>query len=212
MISHFKEKVFGLHRQVYLYLKKKKLKNKDFSLISSNCNGGWILHELGLEFNSPFVNLFITASDYIKLLSDLEIYLNTELIFLEKGKGTKLYPNLNYPVGILKDIYIYFMHYQSEEEAYQAWNRRVKRIRWDNLFIIMTDRSFCTYDDLVAFDELPYKNKVVFTHIPYPEIKSSYYIKGFETEEKVGILSDFRKNSWKRYYDDFNFIKFFNNL
>lgn len=35
-------------------------------------------------------------------------------------------------------------------------------------------------EDLKEFDNLPYEHKIVFTHVPQPEIKSSFYIKGFE--------------------------------
>lgn len=75
----------------------------------------------------------------------------------------------------------------------------------------MTDRDGCTYEQIKTFDELPYKNKVIFTHKEYPEFNSAFYIKGFENEEEVGILSNFRKYSWKRYLDDFNYVDFLNN-
>ena len=47
------------------------LKNTEFSLISSNCNGGFMLHDLGLQFRSPTVNLWIPPSDFIRFLRDL---------------------------------------------------------------------------------------------------------------------------------------------
>ena len=76
---------------------------------------------------------------------------------------------------------------------------------------MFTDRDGCTYQDLCAFDALPYKNKVVFTHISYPEIKSSYYIKGWEKEESVGICSEYIKPlSIKKHYDAFDYIDWFN--
>lgn len=85
-------------------------------------------------------------------------------------------------------------------------------MNWDNIFVIFTDRSGCTLADLKAFDALPYKNKVVFTHVPYPEIKSAYYIKGYENEDKVGILSEWQdeKRPVRRMYDQFDFVGWFN--
>ena len=38
------------------------------------------------------------------------------------------------PIGILDDIEVIFLHYKSEDEAYQKWNRRKERIVWDNIF------------------------------------------------------------------------------
>ena len=188
---------------------RKSLKNTDFSLISSNCNGGVVCSDLGLQFKSPFVNLFLTASDYIKLLQDLDYYMAQELVFTDAED--ERYGAVDYPVAYLADIKIYFMHYRNKYEAERIWNYRKKRLNKENLFIIFTDKSGCTQKDLEAFDRLPYKNKVVFTHIPHPEIKSSFYIRGYESEDSVGVLSEYRSdNSVKRMLYQFDFVKWFN--
>ena len=185
--------------------KRKLLKNKDFSIISSTCNGWIILHDLDQPFNSPFVNLYIYPNDFIKLLSDFDSYMERELEFTHDE-------NVCYPVGILKDIKIHFMHYESKELAKQKRDERKKRINNNNLFIIFTDRDGCTYTDLKNFDSLPYKNKIVFTKKDYPEIKSAVYMKGFEDKESVGVLSDYKSIiSLKRYLDDFDYISWLNN-
>ncbi len=54
---------------------RKRLKNKNFTVLSNNCVGGVILHELGERFNSPTVNLFFKAEDYLKFLENLDYYL-----------------------------------------------------------------------------------------------------------------------------------------
>lgn len=197
-------------RDRYLKMKRKKLKNTDMTIISSNCNGGVISSDLGLEFKSPFVNLFIKSSDYIRILADLKGYMNEELKFVKETDP--IYGDVSYPTAYLRDAKIYFMHYRSEREAKEAWERRKARINWDNLYVMFTDRSGCTMEDLRAFDQLPYEHKVVFTHIPQPKIKSSYYIKGYENEEKVGILSDWQdaNKPVKRVYDQFDFVGWFN--
>ncbi|QCJ44758.1 DUF1919 domain-containing protein [Bacillus sp. S3] len=181
-----------------------KLTNSDFSLLASNCIGAFILHDLNLRFNSPTVNLFMYPSDFIKYVSNLKHYSNSKLIF-KKGENT------SYPIAWLDDVEIHFMHYKNEVEAKQKWLERTKRINFDNIFIMMTDRDGCTIKDLINFDQLPYKNKVVFTHKPYPEIKSAYYIKGFESQGSVGELFLYKsKLSIKRFYDDFNYVNWFN--
>lgn len=123
-----------------------------------------------------------------------------------------IYGDVTYPTAYLRDVKIYFMHYRSEQEAAKAWERRKGRINWNNIYVIFTDRSGCTMEDLTAFDALPYENKIVFTHIPQPEIRSSYYIKGYENESKVGILSDWQDEEQpvKRVYDQFDFVEWFN--
>ena len=61
-------------RQPYIKRQRAMLNNKDFTLLSNNCNGGVLLHELGLRFNSPLVNLNIPAKDYIQYLKRFEYY------------------------------------------------------------------------------------------------------------------------------------------
>ena len=200
----------NVKRKMYLCCLRKRLKNHDMTIISSNCIGGGVYNDLGLEFRSPFINLFIKASDYICLLNDLRGYMNEDLRFVKEVDP--IYGNVDYPTAYLKDVKIYFMHYSTETEARESWERRKKRINWGNIYVLFTDRSGCTKDDLVAFDRLPYENKVVFTHVPYPEIKSAYYIKGYENESKVGILSEWQnpKRPIKRVYNQFDFVGWFN--
>lgn len=52
---------------------KKRLANRNFTILCNNCVGGVILHELGERFNSPTVNLFFGAEDYIKFWKNLII-------------------------------------------------------------------------------------------------------------------------------------------
>ena len=88
--------------------------------------GGVILHELGERFNSPTVNLFFKAEDYLKFLENLDYYLKQALVEVESEK--------NYPVAKLDDITIYFMHYSSFDEAKTTWQKRVARINKNNLY------------------------------------------------------------------------------
>lgn len=181
-----------------------KLNNKDISIIASNCIGGFILHDLELKFHSPFINLWMKPDDFIKFLTNMHYYLSCDMSFVEESE-------IDYPIGVLDDVRIYFQHYATADEAKEKWLERKQRINYDNLFIMFTDRDGCTYQNLVEFDALPYKNKVVFTHVPYPEIKSAYYLKGFEKETSVGMCFKYKSLfSIKRYYDDFDYVSWFN--
>ena len=183
---------------------RKNLINKDFSLIASNCNGGFLLHDLNLQFKTPFINLWMKPNDFIKYLQNITYYQSCSLVFKEKSVQ-------DYPVGILDDIEIYFQHYKTKEEAKAKWEERSKRINLDNLFILFTDRDGCTYQNLLDFDKLPYQNKIVFTNQIYSEIKSSFYIKGFEDEESVGLCFEYlNKFTGKKIYDCFDYISWFN--
>lgn len=148
IINAFKEPF----RKSQLKSKRKDLENKDFSIISSNCNGGCILHDLGMRFNSPFVNLWIKPQDFLKLLKDIHHYLSCDIVFT-KEEG------INYPIGLLDDVRIYFQHYKTEQEAKSKWMDRVKRINYSNLFVMFSDRDGCTESDLKEFDQMSYKTK-----------------------------------------------------
>lgn len=192
-------------RKIISRYNQKKLKNKEFTLISSNCNGCLICHDLNVRFNSPFVNLYLEPKHFIKYLKNMEYYNECEINFVNDA-------SVCYPIGMLDDIKLYFVHYESEEQARSKWIERSKRINLENLFILMTDRDGCTKDDLIEFDNLPYKNKIVFTHVPYDDIKSAVYIKGFERDNEVGMCFKFKNRfTGKKYYDDFDYVSWFNN-
>lgn len=196
------KKLINLKRILYKKILRIKLKNKDFSVIASNCNGGTILSDLGVRFNTPTINLFFYPKDFLNFVSRLEDNLKYELIEVPS--------DYNYPVGSLNNIKIHFMHYKTFEEAKEKWDLRKYRINYDNLFIMCTDRDGCTYEQIERFDKLPYKNKIMFTNKEYNEFKSCYYIKGFENQQSVGILSNYIGNTSKRYLNKFNFVKWFN--
>lgn len=190
-------------RKCYLKRYVTKLKNKSPCIISSNCNGACILHDLGLRFNSPFVNLWLGPKDFIKMLKSLRHYMACELRFVEDERP--------YPVGMLDDIKIYFMHYKTREEVASQWRRRVSRMNYENLFVMFSDQNGCTDNDLKEFDNLPYEHKVVFVHKPCPDVKSAFVIKGFENEQSVGTCSNFRRKfSLAKYYDDFDYVGWLN--
>lgn len=191
-------------RKIYNAKLRFRLKNHNFSLIASNCNGGCILHDLGLPFNSPFVNLWVKPKDFIKFCDRMDHYLSAQFTFVtEEG--------ISYPIGQLDDIRIYFQHYKTPDEAEVAWTRRAKRINRNNLFLLATDRDGWCYEDFVAFEDLPYKNKVVFCHREYPEFPSAVYIPGFEHQEEVGLCMEYvSSNTFKKYYDAFDYVAWFN--
>lgn len=181
---------------------RKRLTNANPTIIASNCNGGFIAHDLNLRFNSPFVNLFLTPKDFIRYLKNIEFYQQQNLTFVQTEKA--------YPVAKLADITLCFMHYHSEQEAEQKWNERSKRMDLDNLFVMMTERDGCEYQDLIEFDALPFKNKVVFTHKHYPEIESAFYIHEPGNNAMVGDIFEYTSLNGKRYYDQFDYVSWLN--
>lgn len=188
--------------RLYNMKKKFRLKNNNFSIITSNCNGSIMYHDLDMPYLTPTVNLTIGMNDFVKMAENLKWYMEQKMVELGEYE---------YPAGLLGDIRINFVHYKSFEEALEKWERRRKRINWDSLFLVGTARGDCTYETIKNFDQLPYENKVIFTNIEYPEFQSAYYIKGFEDQEEIGVLVDYKKQFLKRrYLDDFDYVAFLN--
>ncbi len=192
--------------KLYIMTKRKKLKNTNPTIISNNCIGGIISHDLGLRFNSPCVNQGMIARDYIKFLNNMDYYLSLPPIPLNS-----FYRDTNFMMTQLGDIICLFAHEASVEIAISKWEERKNRIDKHNMYIFMTDSLECTYEDLKAFDALPFENKVVLTHKPYEEVKCSYYLKGFEDRDEIGVLSDWKPGYLKRrYLDDYDYVSFLN--
>ena len=97
-----------------------------------------------------------------------------------------------FPVGTLGEaedkITVYFMHYDSFQQAKQKWEERCKRIHWDNLYFITNDRGSTPEEIIRKFDSLPYEHKAIITFRDFDGVKSSVrlpdkYIK-YLTDEK----------------------------
>lgn len=183
--------------------KKGKVEN-NISIFCNNCIGAFVAHDYNLQFNSPTVNLMIPPTEFIEYIAHLDEYNNEINIKEIIGRG-------GYPEGLLNNkIHINFIHYKTFKEGVDAWIRRTYRINKDKMFFILVETDGCTYDDLLKFDNLSYKNKVALTHKFYPNIKCSYKIKGYE---KIGAVTDsyrYYKFLPKRVYDQFNWSKFLN--
>lgn len=150
-------------------------------IISNNCWGTYVYQKLGGEYHSPLVNLFMAPSCYIKLASSLRDYLSRPLVFVDRSMhdfanaNRETYKN-NYPIGLLGDVELHFLHYDSCEEAAEKWLRRSQRVDFDNLFFKFDDTNGATGEQIELFDALPYERKVCFSAKPMPHLKSVRYI------------------------------------
>lgn len=171
-------------------LKMRKIGDRDITILASNCTGTLPYRFLNLPYSSPTVNLFFFAEDYLRLVSRLDHYLNCPLRFVstsrfEHGNRTRAEHGW-YPIGKLDDIEIHFMHYHSETEALEKWNRRKRRMNMDKLVLAFTDRDLCTEQHLKAFDALPHPNKFVLTAKAWPEIKCSIQVPRWQHDDEIG--------------------------
>lgn len=153
---------------VYSRSRQRKLKNKDFTIICSNCIGGIIYNRLGMKFLSPTINMWMHQKDCIRLMKNLREYMDCDLEFIDS--------KYDYPVARLRDVVLYFNHSKSEEEARNDWNRRKIRINYDNLYLIVYDREDIDLDDLNSLKDLKCRNIAVLSDKERPELPYLYRV------------------------------------
>lgn len=133
------------------------IKSSRLTIFSNTCWGGVIYKYLGLECLTPLRNLHLNSTDYLKFLNNPKEYLNAPLELVEISYDFTC--KNEYPICRLKDIILHFNHYLTFDEAVEQWNRRINRINWDNLFIMMVTEN---QEDAEAFTKLSYRKKVCF--------------------------------------------------
>ena len=179
-----KEKIKFLLRYRYICALRSRI-SKDTSIISTNCFAGRIMQDLSMRYNSPTEGLY-----FIKFLKILKYYLNeTTLTFTPTSKyaicNERRIGGVKYPIGLLGDIEIHFLHYHSEEEVEEKWRRRAARINWNKLLVIGMMQNECTEADIVDFDALPYPNKILFS-AKKSNLESIVYIPKYSKKNEVG--------------------------
>lgn len=205
VVKHITDKICLSYKKI----KYRRLKNKSFSIISNNCIGGFLYKQYGSKFYSPTIGLQFSQEDFVKLCKNLEYYLNEELIesddkmqdgFTKLGGGT-----IDFPVGKLADITIYFQHYPSFEEAKEKWNKRKNYIDENNLFFIFVGYDNTPLEVFEEYDKLPFKHKLLLTNEKIINSNDTFAMHNGnrrwldKINHKFGI----------KYYEQFNFYKWF---
>lgn len=132
---------------------KAQLRKGDCSILSQNCIGGVLYHDMGLRFLSPTVNLYFTAADFVNFILNLEHYLTLEPV-MEWDE--------TYPIGRLEDVTIHFMHSETCLEARQDWERRKARLNRDKILVLCTDMENFTEEVFAQWQKIPYP-KLLYT-------------------------------------------------
>ena len=164
-------------------LRQKQLKGTDFTIISNNCWGGHVYRRYSVSYNSPTVGMYFFPAEYLKFLSNLRDNIDMSMSFIPASKS-KYYKRLqelnqtNVPIALLgDDIEIMMLHYHSEQEVLEKWNRRKARINWNHLLIKNTMQNGMTEEQVKVYDELPYEHKIIFVPYKMDEIKSAIWYK-----------------------------------
>ncbi len=200
----------GLANDLENYINRKRLKNKDFTIICNNCYAGFIYSELGLMYTTPFVGLGMYTPCFLRMLKDPKRYLSGKIEFIK----TSIYPERNeirknnpYPIGLIGgDAEVHLSHYSSEAEVREKWARRIARINWNNIFVIMDDRLGFEVKYLEEFDRLDFPRKICFTSKYYKGIKSAVWCREYENQASIDGPFVFVKTS----KNDFDIVEWLN--
>ena len=188
LVNRLKQKIFEVigkpKRSKIDHDLRRQITNENFSIICQNCIGGKIYHSLGRKFLSPTINMAFDGPDFIRFVTNLEKYLNRELV-------ESVSREVNYPVGRIDDVEIQFVHYKTFEEAKEKWEDRKQRINLNNIYVIATDRDGMGNEECMkAFDKLPYK-KIMYTSKEYPEYEWSCYCSMWKHQFQVGVMTGY---------------------
>ena len=175
---------------------KKKLRQNDFTIIASFCGGGTLYHDIGMRFLSPTINMAFDGKDFCTFCENLRDNVLQEITEYKTDKVT-------YPVGrIGDDIEIRFVHYKTFQEAKEKWEERAKRINYEKIFIMATDRDGMSSEECIRrFDNLPYK-KIMFTakKLPYDW---AVYCPCFKHRQSVGVMTGIADIAGHRFYEKY---------
>lgn len=201
LINAINRVLWNYRRNRYMRKINSQIANKDFTIFSCNCIGGVLYHDLGLPFATPFVNLYMSCRDFITFCENPTHYLSLPLSPLEQ--------DADYPMARLGELTLHLVHYDSFDQAKEAWERRLKRIHYDRLFLVATNRD--GYNDELSrrFDALPYP-KVLFVNLP-DNNPNHFYIPGYESESQIGnIIAKSHPRNGRRVMDQFDWVTFLN--
>ena len=208
MKNIFKQIIINQRHKKWTKELRKRNKNKNFTLITNNCIGGVIYHDLGIPFYSPTINC--TIQDFPLFINYFEHYMTCDLIEIKSDQP--------FPVGILKSdkypsITIWFNHYKSFVEAKEKWIERKKRINYSNIFFLMECYSHIYEEEFNQYLNLPMKdNKVVLIHVPETTREDVHFIPcdtGTKDNPVFGKIFEINDDG-KRALDEFDYVSFLN--
>lgn len=205
--NHTREAVWRRQREKRCREWRARFHNPGVTILSSNCTGGILYHSLGLRFCSPTINLFLRAEAFVRFCENLDYYLSIDRF--RACTDPAIVEGRTYPVAWLGDLPLFLVHYSSLEEAEKKWNERKKRVDRENLVLLNTDREGMEDSLKDRFEKLPFR-KVMFCHAPDWKHPSCVYLKGYEEERCVGIITE--HIGWRGYtpVDQFDWVEFLN--
>lgn len=181
----------------------KELGGESLSILSNNCLGGLVSHDLGLRFDSPTVNLCMPLPSFVLLME----HLDEALVARVEESSDKATP---YPVGILKltagDILLHFMHYRCFSSAVKTWQKRSERVVKERLVIIAAENVRCDDSVLLRFHSLPFPKVLLTAEQRTVDLlgAEAFFVSGLTPTHLA--FTDFCGLFGKRFYHQFDWV------
>lgn len=180
-IESIKIKIRSFYMKKTNKIRRKKIINGDFTIISNNCWGGFVYQSYNLKYKTPTLGMFFIASDYLKFISNLDYYFSIEKFEEVRPTDSKWYNQLKhkdnfgkYPIAKLDDIELHLLHYKTVEEANRKWNERKKRINKNRIIYKFSEMNLCTSEEIEKFQALKLNNKICFISRKNKKFKNNY--------------------------------------
>lgn len=147
---------------------------RDVTILANNCFGGRLYQDLGWEYRTPTAGLFFMMEDFIELCRNTRHYFTeATLTFTPHSRYEDMervhQAEGSYPIGLLDGrIEIHFLHYRTEELARATWERRCRRVNYDNIVVFGLEIHRVRPEDFPAFETIPYERKYFFTTAAHP--------------------------------------------
>ncbi|MGI5867991.1 MAG: DUF1919 domain-containing protein [Kiritimatiellia bacterium] len=176
------------------------------SILSNNCLGGLICHDVGIKFDTPTVNLWMTCDDFIGFMENLPEMLKEEVVEIPQEASL-------FPVGQLAGrITLNFTHYRSFVDAKDAWNRRRIRVDFNRIVVVMADNSDLSDEAIRRFKQLPYPKKMFVQSRRKFEILGDCGLLAEGDFSKGFNITDFSGWNGRRFYHQFDFVGWLNSI
>ena len=179
------------------------------TIISNDCTGGAVSHDLGMEFKSPTINLQILPEDYLKFCENLKVYINSELYECKEISKDhylallRMYGQVpDFPLGLVNDVLVCFQHYETFSEAKAKWDERKAKVDYEHIgFIFHGDLRYA--NEAIEFLKLDLPNKLALTENYKVDGSVGIYPKPGDNAfcldgEKLFIVQAYDYDSWRR--------------
>lgn len=179
--------LLDLLRNISKFILKRQVGFTPFCVISNDCWGGELYKWTDRPFNTPFIGLMVMAPCYLKFLQNPKYYLSIPLQFKKESFYNEMNSfrakHNNYPLAILDNIEIHFLHYKNEIEAKEKWDRRKQRMDWEHLVVKFSlDKDYAKPTDLEIIDKLAFPKKVSFSKSETGNFPFNIYVDDYDID------------------------------